>query len=179
MVKKVLTPDEIIKSFKSEFGKDIIDAHIKKILIGPKKNEQQQIWLKINKAIIHPFTKHLMTLEKYPHFAVSSGYDLDKHIEIVYHFSIYYGSKGKELSINATVPIPKSDPTIESICDLIPGALIAEGEKQEMLGIKVLNIPVDKRVFVSDDFPEDAYPWRKDDKGPDSMVRNLHEVKKK
>ncbi len=80
--------------------------------------------------------------------------------------------------MNITVELPKSKPEIESICDLIPGALITEQEKQEMLGIKVKGIPKDKRVFVSDDFPKGIYPWRKDEKGPEKMVRNLHEVKK-
>ncbi len=47
-----------------------------------------------------------------------------------------------------------------------------------MLGIKVINIPKDTRVFISEDYPEDTYPWRKDDKGPEKTIRNLHEVKK-
>ena len=74
--------------------------------------------------------------------------------------------------------LPKTKPEIDTISDLIPGALIAEQEKQEMLGIKVKNIPQDRRSFISDDFPKDVYPWRKDETGPKKMVRNLHEVKK-
>jgi len=44
-----------------------------------------------------------------------------------------------------------------------------------MLGIKVKNIPKNMRVFISDDFPEDMYPWRKDEMNADKMGRNLHE----
>ena len=119
-----------------------------------------------------------MILDKYPHFAVSSGYQVDKMIYIVNHFTIFYGEKGKEVTVNVTVPLPVSDPTMDTITDLIPGALISEQEKQEMLGIKVKNIPKDERVFISHDFPKGMYPWRKDEKNAEKLARNLHEVKK-
>ncbi len=170
-----LTPEEIVSSFKDEFNKQITQSRIEKHPIGPSKTNQVQIWMTIDKSIFKDAIKHLITLEKHPHFAVSSGYDVEDRIEIVHHFYLYSGKKGEEISINFTTPLPKTDPTIDSISDLIPGALISEQEKQEMLGVKVKNIPKDKRVFISDDFPEDMYPWRKDEKNVDSMARNLHE----
>jgi membrane-bound hydrogenase subunit beta len=178
MERNILSPDEIIKSFKDEFKTKIIDSRFEKHIRGIKKTEFFHIWLKIDRSIIKNFVKHLIKLDNYPHFAVSSGYDMGENIEIVYHFSIFYGLKGKEININVTVELPKKDPTIDTITDLIPGALISEQEKQEMLGIKVINIPKDTRVFISEDYPEDTYPWRKDDKGPEKTIRNLHEVKK-
>jgi membrane-bound hydrogenase subunit beta len=175
MSEKPLTAEQIVQSFQEKFDKHIIEHRIERHLIGPKKNAMIHIWLKIDKSILRHVVQHLITLEPYPHFAVASGYDLGASIELVYHFMIYYGNKAQEILINFTVPIAKKDPTVDSICDLIPGALISEQEKQEMLGIKVHNIPKDARVFVSDDFPEDMYPWRRDEKGPGPMVRNLHE----
>jgi membrane-bound hydrogenase subunit beta len=96
----------------------------------------------------------------------------------VYHFSLFHGGRGRELSLNITVILPKSDPVIETITDLIPGALISEQEKQEMLGVKIQGIPKDSRVFIADDFPKDVYPWRRDETGPGKLVRNLHEGEK-
>jgi membrane-bound hydrogenase subunit beta len=172
---KHLTAEEIIKSYKDTFKEKIINSRIERYPIGPKKTDQIQIWMTVDKSIFKDIIKHLLTLDKNTHFAVSSGYDIKDTIDIVHHFSIYHGKKGNEISINFTTPIPKNDPTIDTITDLIPGALISEREKQEMLGIKVNNIPDGTRVFISDDFPEDMYPWRKDDKNADSMGRNLHE----
>jgi membrane-bound hydrogenase subunit beta len=172
---KHLSPEDIVKSFIDTFDKHVFESRIERHPIGPKKTDMVHIWMKIDKSIIRPVVQHLMTLEKYPHFAVASGYDLGEYIEVVYHFTIYFGERGKELLLNFTIPISKKDPTIDSICDFIPGALISEQEKQEMLGIRVKNIPKDARVFVSDDFPEDMYPWRRDEKGPLPMVRNLHD----
>ena len=170
-----LSAEEIVESFKKEFSKKIIDGKVERHPISPNKTDMIHIWMTVDRSIYRDVVKHLMILDEDAHFAVSSGYDIEDRIEIINHFSIYFGEKGEEISINFTVPLPKSDPTMESICDLIPGALISEQEKQEMLGIKVKNIPKDMRVFISDDFPEDMYPWRKDETNADKMGRNLHE----
>ncbi|MBS3749359.1 MAG: NADH-quinone oxidoreductase subunit C [Candidatus Thermoplasmatota archaeon] len=170
-----LSPEEIVDSFKKEFAKKVTDTKVERHPIGPKKNEMIHIWMTVDRSSYRDVVKHLMTLDEQAHFAVSSGYDIEDRIEIINHFSIYFGERGEEISINFKVALPKSDPTMESICDLIPGALISEQEKQEMLGIKVKNIPKDMRVFISDDFPEDMYPWRKDEMNADKMGRNLHE----
>ena len=173
--KQIATPEEILDSFKQQFSSKITKGRIDRYPIGPSKKEMIQIWMTVDPSIYRDVVKHLMTFEKHAHFAVSSGYDIEDRIEIINHFSIYSGKKAREISINFIVPLPKSNPTMDSICDLIPGALISEQEKQEMLGIKVNNIPKDMRVFISDDFPENMYPWRKDEMNADKMGRNLHE----
>ena len=176
---EILTPEEIVTSFKDAFSKKILDSRIEKHINGLKKNEFYHIWLKVDKTAYRAVVEHLFTFEKYPHFAVSSGYDLGKTVEIVHHFSLYCGEKLRDISINITVPLPKTDLTIDTITDLIPGALIAEQEKQEMLGIKVVGIPKDERIFIPNEFPKGMYPWRRDETGPDKMARNLHDEVKK
>jgi len=174
---KRLTPEEIVKSFKDEFKGKIKDTQIKRRNTGSKK-EFVNIWISVDKSVFKNMIKHLITLQNSPHLAVVSGNDLSKTIELIYHFSIYYGVPLGEISLNISVELPKSKPEIESICDLIPGALITEREKQEMLGVKIKGIPDSRRLFLPDDFPKGVYPWRKDEKGLEKLVRNLHEVKR-
>lgn len=174
----ILSSDEIVQSYKENFKEKILDARVEKHVRGLKKNEFYHIWLKVDRLIYKDVVKHLFTFTEYPHFAVSSGYDLGDTVELVHHFSIYHGKKLREININITVTLPKNDLTIDSICDLIPGALIAEQEKQEMLGVKVIGIPKDERVFISKDFPEGMYPWRRDEANAEKMARNLHEAVK-
>jgi membrane-bound hydrogenase subunit beta len=134
--------------------------------------------MKVDKSVFKDTIKHLVTLQEYPHLAVASGNDLGKTIELICNFSVYYGGHLEEISINISVELPKLKPEIETITDIIPGALITEREKQELLGVKIKGIPDIRRVFISDDFPKGMYPWRKDETGPQKMVRNMHEVKK-
>jgi len=174
----ILTPEQLLQSFQETFTTNVTDPRIERRTSGTKKTEYVHIWMTLNNQVFKDAIKHLISLHPSPHFAVASGYDLGETIELVYHFSLYYGEKGKEISLNITVPLPKTNPVIETITDLIPGALISEQEKQEMLGVVVKGIPKNTRVFVSDDFPIGMYPWRRDETGPTPLARNLHEVKK-
>jgi len=171
---KKLTSEEIIKYFTDKFKEKIKDARIEKRSAGSEKKEFYNIWLKIDKSIFKEAVKHLCTIQ-FPHLAVISGNDIGENIELVYHFSLYYGERLEEVSINISVEIPKSNLKIESICDIIPGALITEREIQEMLGVKVENIPDNRRIFLPEDFPKDVFPWRKDEKGPQKLVRDMYE----
>jgi len=172
------TPEEIIKSFTDEFKTKIKDIRIEKRTHGAKKTEFVTIWFTVDNSVFKRAVKHLIGLDpKFPHLAVASGNDLGKTIQLLYHFSLYHGTRNEEISVNMLVDLPKTNPTIETLSDIIPGAVITEREKQEMLGVKVKGIPDNRRLFLPDDFPKGVYPWRKDETGPQKMVRNLHEVK--
>jgi len=172
-----LDANGLVKYFKDEFKTKIKSAEVIKRIGGSNKREHVNIWMTIDKSIFKNYIKHLCDYQ-FPHLAVVSGNDYPKEIELIYHFSLDFGKDRKEISLNTSVFLPKSKPEIETICDYIPGALITEREKQEMLGIKVIGIPDDRRLFLPEDFPEGVYPWRKDEKGMEKLIRNLHEVKK-
>ncbi len=175
---EIISADEIVKSFKDKFKTKIKKAEIRKRKAGSQKKESIRIWMKIDKTIFKDAVKHLCDIEV-AHLAVTSGNDLGKTIELIYHFTLNYGKRCELVILNMSVELPKSKPEIETICDLIPGALITEREKQEMLGVKVIGIPDDRRCFLPDEFPKDVYPWRRDEKGPEKYYKNLHnEVKK-
>ena len=57
--------------------------------------------------------------------------------------------------------------------DLIPGAIFTERETQEMMGVEVVGIPDGRRLFIGEDVPEGVYPWRKDETGPEKLLRVL------
>lgn len=177
MKKSEITADKIIDSFKSKFGDKIIDSRIVKRKIGIKKNEQSIVWFRIERSVFKDAVKHLCGIQ-FPHLSVVSGNDSGEDIELIYHFTVNYGEHLKEIPVNISVYLPKDDLKISSICDIIPGALVTEREKQEMLGITVEGIPDSRRMFLPDDFPENVYPWRKDEKGiSEKMIKKLYEVK--
>jgi membrane-bound hydrogenase subunit beta len=175
MIKNMMTAEDILGSFQTNFPNSITEPRIERRTGGTLKTEIVHLWFHVEVRFFKDVVKHLFTFEQYPHFAVSSGYDLGDTIELVYHFSLFHGERGRELSLNITVSLPKENPVIDTITDLIPGALISEQEKQEMLGVKIRGIPKDARVFVADDIPKGVYPWRRDETGPAKLVRNLHE----
>ena len=174
-----LKPEQIIKAFEKKFGEKF-SARIetrkhkaKKIVI------LKRVWAEIDKNQFKKAVEFLCELYPMPHFSVASGYDMGETIELIYHFAIGFGGKLDEFIFSLKVVLPKNDLVLESITDLIPGALISERELQEMLGVKIKGIPDSRRLFLPKEIPKGVYPWRKDNKGLQKLIRNLNEDGKK
>jgi membrane-bound hydrogenase subunit beta len=167
------TPQEIIDLYKAEFGAGVLDARITERGEGVQKTKGYNIWIRIDRNLLKPAIKKLMDI-RFPHFAVIAGNDLGDEIELLYILSVFSGTKFGEYMVTFGVRLPKTDLTVPTITDLIPGALLSEREKQEFFGITVTGIPDGRRLFLPDDFPQGVYPWRKDETGiQPGMVREL------
>ena len=164
MSKTLLTPEAIVEQFKAALGDGLQASRVVEPAEGLKTMKSQEIWLTLDKDLLHDALALLATFD-YPHLAVISGVDTGEAVDLLYHFFIYYGNRGGEIKVTMTVALPKDDLTVDSISDIIPGAVFSEREKQEFLGVKVVGIPDDRRLFLPDHFPEGVYPWRKDETG--------------
>jgi membrane-bound hydrogenase subunit beta len=175
-----LTPQAIIDSFVEELGDGFFSGSVYEREVAVKKNKFQSLWVEVKKGAFRHAVEHICRLQKYPHLAIISSSDLGAEVELIYHFTIYYGYHLEELSLGLRVKLPKSDLRIPTITDLIPGAIFTERETQEMMGVEVVGIPDKRRLFLPEDFPEGSYPWRKDEKGPpNDMLRVLPGRQKK
>jgi membrane-bound hydrogenase subunit beta len=169
-----LTPRAIIDSFSKELGDGFIDGSVYEREVAVKKNKFRSLWVEVKTSAFHDAVEHICRLQEYPHLAIISSSDLGAEVELIYHFTIYYGEHLQELSLGLRVKLPKNDLSIPTITDLIPGAIFTERETQEMMGVEVVDIPDKRRLFLPEDFPEGVYPWRKDEKGPPAdMLRVL------
>ena len=135
------------------------------------------IWLEIALKDFKEAVKLLCTIQ-FPHFAIISGSDMGEEIKLIYFFSLYYGKRSKEISLNLATSLPKNNLKIPTITDLIPGAQTAEREIKEMLGVTIEDLPDLAYVFLPKDFPKGVYPLRKDETGAAKMVNKEEEVKK-
>jgi len=78
------------------------------------------------------------------------------HFEVLYHFC----SGAAVLSLR--VQLSHEQAVIPSICTIFPYASPFERETGEMFGITFAGTPDTTRLFLSDDWPNDLYPLRKD-----------------
>jgi len=176
MTAEKMTADEVMDLFTSAFGDGVHEASIRTWGEGVARTKTPYLWLRIDRALLHDAVRRLMGITC-PHLAVISGSDLGEAVELIYHFGIYYGTEGGEYMISFAVSLPKDDLAIRTIADLVPGAVYSEREKQEMLGVRIVDIPDNRRLFLPEDFPEGVYPWRKDGSGvPETMINNLWEA---
>ena len=166
-----MKPQALATSLKRGLGRKASAVRVERLVNGAKtSNPVFRIWLSVRPAALPEAVGQLARLSPDPHFSVISGYDLGKSIELVYHFTAGYGTRHGEFSVSMRVALPKRTPEVPTITAVIPGALISEREVQEMLGVKVMGIPDQRRLFLGKDFPKGVYPWRKDSSGPDQLA---------
>jgi len=174
---EVLTPQQLIDALTKKLGAEILDSRIQIRTEGMKKKENRNIWITIKREAVHNAVEALMKIS-YPHLSCISGYDKgkdDANLRVQYIFTIYGGIPDAETMIVFSLDLPKENPVLPTITDLMEGTAFTEREKTEYLGIQIEGLePAKHRFFLPEDFPKDVYPLRKDAKRiPDTMVKNL------
>jgi membrane-bound hydrogenase subunit beta len=169
-----LSPEELLAALREAAGDAFLGGECREWREGEGRAPYRQVWLKFRAEALRAVIRRVIAVH-YPHLAVIAAVDCGETIELPYIMAIYHGAgRDAEIRVTATAVLPKENPVVDSISDLIPGALMGEREKQEMMGVTVRNIPDGRRIFLPDDFPEGIYPWRKDGKGiPPEMVKRL------
>ncbi|MDP2974269.1 MAG: NADH-quinone oxidoreductase subunit C [Candidatus Diapherotrites archaeon] len=170
---------DALDSFKKQFGKKLSEARIEKVQNNAKKSSVERIWASIEHDSFKEAVKYLCTIHPMPHFVVISGYQIGDLIELIYHFSLNYAVRHGEFSFSIKTTLPKANAVLPTITDLIPGALVSEREVQEMLGVKISGIPDSRGLFLHKDFPKGVFPWRRDETGPEKLVKNTHKGERK
>ncbi len=77
------------------------------------------------------------------------------NLELLYHFC-----SGLAV-VTLRVSLPYSDPTLPSVCDILPYATLYERELMELFGVRIQNTPDTSRLVLPDDWPDGIYPLRK------------------
>jgi len=169
----LLSPPQIAEVLQAAAGAGFVSARCTEWAEGVKGRKSKQVWLKIARESLIPTLQRLVEIH-YPHVSVIACADGGAQVELMYHFHVYWGIPHEEVLVTLTVSLDKADLKVPTITGIIPGALTSEREKQEMLGIEVVDIPDSRRLFLPEDFPAGVYPWRKDETGiPPDMIKDL------
>lgn len=165
-----LNPKNLLSFLKENLKDNILDSRITTGKAGIKEEEFYNIWLEVKKEKFRDTVKLLMSLH-YPHIAIIVGNDTGESIDLTYLFTLFYGEKFKEISLNLKVSLEREKPSIDSITDLLPGAQTTEREIKEMFGVEFIGLPEMRNIFLPEDFPKDVFPLRKEQKGLDELVQ--------
>ncbi|MFP4608190.1 MAG: NADH-quinone oxidoreductase subunit C, partial [Candidatus Aenigmatarchaeota archaeon] len=168
-----MTLEELVSYFENELGDDLLE--IKKETINALGDEDLKlVWIRVDRESFRDAVQVIADIQT-PHLSVASGSDKGDYIELIYHFQVNFTYPGKETAINLKVHLPKEDPTLPTISDIIPSAILTEREKQEMLGVDIKDIPDSRPLWLGENYPDDKYPWRWDEKGMEDMARYTHD----
>jgi len=159
-----MTAEEIMQKFK-ERGYEV---WLKEKVTGVKnKVKRKSIWIKLPRDEIKDAMEYFVEIsEEYPHFSIISASDEGDEVELNYHFTLGYGKLLEEFAVTFKVLIPKNDLRIKSITSIIPAVIFSEREIKEMMGVEIEDLPDKRHMFLTKDFPEGIYPWRRDETAP-------------
>ena len=100
--------------------------------------------------------KALLEVDEKTAVSAISGLDLGANLGVFYHIR----TSNSIFTIKAEVP--KENPKIATITDLLPGATFHEMEVNDLLGVVFEGHPSPGRLVLPDTWPEGVYPLRKD-----------------
>ena len=175
---RYLNGEQVVGSFKDRFGDDMFDGYVKAFENGVKRTRYEQVFVRVKKHRFVEAAKHLQSLEpgdEFIHHTVASGSDIGDEIEILFHFGLYSKSHGHEVTVTLGTRTSKEDPHIPTLSDVFPSVTPTEREKQEFLGVQIDGIKDNRRMWLAHAVPVGVYPWRKDEWGPEHLVRKIHE----
>jgi NADH/F420H2 dehydrogenase subunit C len=92
--------------------------------------------------------------------------DWKTHFNMVYHLS---SSTARENNIVVKVKLDRTNPEIETVCDIWLTAELHEREVYEMFGVNFLHHPDLRKLILPDDW--EGYPLRKDYEDPINMIK--------
>ena len=100
--------------------------------------------------------KAMIDADKKAALTAITGLDLGANIGVLYHVRLSDGF------VTVRVEVPKENPKIATITDLMPGAAFHEREVTDLLGVTIEGHPSPGRLLLSENWPENVYPLRKD-----------------
>jgi membrane-bound hydrogenase subunit beta len=158
--------DELIGAFRSKFGDALLRADVHERKAGLSGTVQSRdLWIEVPPATFRPFLEHLFEYD-FVNFHVISGDDEGEAVLLNYHLSLFQRVRGGHVGVTVSVRLPKSELSLPSVFDLLPGAEYSEREIREMLGVDFIGLPNKALVFLPEDWNEEIKPWRRDEAGP-------------
>lgn len=137
---------------------DDIEARLKQEFSEPQValGSNGRFWVTVDRSQLIPSVGILREKFGISQLAVIVGEDLRDAFQCSYVFT------GGTHVIVLQVRIGREKPTIPSLAQIIPGAMVYERELKDLFGIFPVGHPDIRRQAVPEDWPADVFPLRKD-----------------
>jgi Ni,Fe-hydrogenase III component G len=94
---------------------------------------------------------------RFVHLCTITGLDEGENLGLIYHLAQDSG-----VLLNLKTAVPKNNPLVKTITANFAGGEIYERELMDLLGVKVEGLASGNRYPLTDDWPLDQHPLRKD-----------------
>jgi NADH:ubiquinone oxidoreductase subunit C len=144
------TENEIVEKLRQSLKDAILEVS------APRK---RRIFLRVKTDSLIDTIKYLVNNLEFKHISTITGSDLGQEMELIYHLA----HKGS-IEVSARVNVSKSNPSVPTITNIIPGAVLYEREVHDVLGVTFEGHPDLSPLILPEEWPQSVYPLRKDEK---------------
>jgi NADH-quinone oxidoreductase subunit C len=113
-------------------------------------------FIKISPIDLKEAVKQLVKDEEFTHIITITGIDIGSEVELIYHLSF-----GRSV-LSLRTMVPKDNPTLPSIIDILPGASIYEREVRDLLGVEFDGNSDLTKLLLPDEWPKDVHPLKRE-----------------
>lgn len=139
--------EKLVSEIRELLGDRVLDAKVQRL---------RSIFVTVRAQDYKESIRELAEKYGITHVSTITGADSGQTIDVMPHLSC----AGVKITFKAA--IPKTFAEIETLTDVFPGAVMYEREVHDLLGVKFKGHPNLARLLLSDDWPGDVYPLRKE-----------------
>ncbi len=140
--------EEIIKALSAHLGEGrVIEASV---------SRERRVFITISPEDLQGALRFLSEEQGFRHLSTITGVDAEDGIEVIYHLN-----DGK-IALSLRVTVPKANPILPTIVDIIPGAVLYEREVHDLFGVVFEGHPNLSPLILPDGWPEGVWPLRKE-----------------
>lgn len=152
--------NEIVGKLKNFLKENLVEAKIPK---------SRRIFARIKKKALNEAVNYLVNDLEFKHLSTITGVDLGDEVEVIYHLA-YKGS----IELSLRLSVSRRNPSVSTVTDIIPGAVLYEREVHDLLGVMFKGHPDLSPLLLPEGWPQGVYPLRKE-----HNLEDLHKLTSK
>jgi NADH:ubiquinone oxidoreductase subunit C len=141
-----MTSQEYLDKLSAQFG----------TRVQTSLSRERRLWVVVKPADLKPVLQWLKDNLGFYHVSTITGLDRGEQFEALYHLT----DGVVELTVRTAVP--RANPHLPTVTDILPGATLYERELHDMFGFVIDGHPDPRRYVLPEDWPDGVYPLRKD-----------------
>jgi formate hydrogenlyase subunit 5 len=138
---------EILATLTSKLGEHVLHVSTPKLGV---------VSVRVDPGVHRDALSILLEGDKDAGISAITGVDLGENIEVMYNVRTLGGI------VTIRTQVPRTDPLITTVTDLVPGANFHEREVADLFGVTFDGHPNPGRLVLSEDWPRHRFPLRKD-----------------
>ncbi len=144
----MINADKAKKDLIDKFG--ISTEHI-------RVARERRVFFEVPHDQFRSVLEHVVNGMGFRHLCTITGLDEGATLAFYYHLARKDG-----MVLNLKTSVPKTNPVLQTIFDIFPGAVGYERELVDLLGARVEGLPAGSRYPLPEKWPDGQYPLRKD-----------------